>query len=133
MLLRSRYQYLGSVDRAGKQAMLSQLDVFSVPAVYREPKGLYVLEALAAGAPVVLPNHGAFPELVAATGGGQLVPPDDPLALATALHQLLCTPAHRAQLSRTGQQSVLTQFHAQAMAQQTLEVLRQIIAGAASR
>ena len=41
------------------------LDLFSVPTVYAEPKGRYVLEALASGVPVVQPAHGAFPEMLA--------------------------------------------------------------------
>ena len=57
---------------------LQGLDVLSVPTTYREPKGLYVLEALANGVPVVQPRHGSFPELIEATGGGLLVNPDDP-------------------------------------------------------
>ena len=64
-----------------------KLDVLSVPTTYREPKGLYVLEALANGVPVVQPRHGSFPELIEATGGGLLVPPGDAHALASALRQ----------------------------------------------
>ena len=52
---------------------LHGIDVLSVPTTYREPKGLYVLEALANGVPVVQPSHGSFPELIEVTGGGILV------------------------------------------------------------
>ena len=52
--------------------------MLSVPTTYKEPKGLYVLEALANGIPVVQPRHGSFPELIEATGGGLLVNSDDP-------------------------------------------------------
>lgn len=128
--LGDRYRYLGTIDRATKQQWLSQLDLFSVPTVYQEPKGLYVLEALAAGAPVVLPRHGAFPELVQATGGGQLVTPDDPAALAAALHRLIGDTAQRRQLARDGQRAVHTRFNAQAMAQETLDAFREILSGA---
>ena len=53
--------------------ILKSLDVLSVPTVYQEPKGLYVLEALANGIPVVQPRHGAFPELLEATGFREVV------------------------------------------------------------
>jgi glycosyltransferase involved in cell wall biosynthesis len=56
-----------------------------VPTSYREPKGLYVLEALANGVPVVQPKHGSFPELIEATGGGLLVNPEDPQDHARSL------------------------------------------------
>jgi glycosyltransferase involved in cell wall biosynthesis len=72
----------GEVDRAGKAALLRGIHVLSVPTIYREPKGLFVLEALANGTPVVQPRHGSFPELIEATGGGLLVAPGDPAVLA---------------------------------------------------
>ncbi len=79
--------------------MLGQIDVLSVPTIYRDPKGLYVLESLAAGVPVVQPAHGAFPELIEATGGGKLVPPADSRQLAAGLHQLLIDQPLRQQLA----------------------------------
>ena len=103
--------------------------MFSVPAVYREPKGLYVLEALAAGVPVVQPSHGAFPELMAATGGGCLVPPNDPAALATALHRLLVDPPQRARYAATGRRAVHDRLNAEAAARAALDVFRQIAGG----
>lgn len=124
--LHDDYRYWGSVDRPQKRAFLAQLDVFSVPTTYREPKGRYVLEALAAGVPVVQPDHGAFPELLAATGGGRLVAPDNPEALATELHRLLLDQPAREAHAHQGRKAVFDRFHAPAMARDTLEVLRQI-------
>lgn len=96
--------------------------MLSVPATCREPKGLYVLEALANGVPVVQPRHGSFPELIAATGGGLLVNPDDPADLARGLRQLLENPAQRAELGRKGKEAVQQCFHADRMARETVEV-----------
>ena len=61
-----------------KIAFLQSLDLFCLPTVYRESKGLSVFEAWANGVPAVLPAHGAFPEMVADTGGGLLCEPGDP-------------------------------------------------------
>ena len=56
------------------EALLDEgLDVLSVPTVYTEPKGMFLLEAMAVGVPVVQPRKGAFPEIVAKTGGGLIV------------------------------------------------------------
>ena len=52
----------------GKIAFLRELDVLSVPSPYVEPKGLYLLEAMANGVPVVQPRHGAFPEILRGDG-----------------------------------------------------------------
>ena len=62
--------------------------MLSVPATYDEPKGVFLLEAMASGVPVVQPRRGAFTEVVEKTGGGLLVAPDDPVALAEGLHAL---------------------------------------------
>jgi glycosyltransferase involved in cell wall biosynthesis len=110
------FHYAGSVNRSEKIAFLHGLDLLSVPTTYKEPKGLFVLESLAAGVPVVQPNHGAFPELLAATGGGRLVPPNDPVQLAVALEELLLNGTVRRELGQTGQQNVHTRFNADAMA-----------------
>ena len=54
--LAGEYRYAGAPDRAGKLALLQEMDVFSVPAVYAEPKGLSLLEAMASGLPIVQPR-----------------------------------------------------------------------------
>lgn len=119
--------WAGEVDRRGKIDFLSDLDLLSVPTTYREPKGLFVLEALAAGVPVVQPEHGAFPEMLAATGGGYLVPPNDPVKLADALELLLRDDELRSKLGREGQRAVHSHFHADAMADYAWEVMRKFI------
>jgi glycosyltransferase involved in cell wall biosynthesis len=86
--LGAEFSYRGSVDRAGRVAFLSGLDVLSVPATYDEPKGMSVLESMASGVPVVQPRRGAFTEIVERTGGGLLVEPDDPETLADGLYAM---------------------------------------------
>ena len=120
-------QWVGEVDRQGKIEFLRQLDLLSVPTTYAEPKGLYVLEALAAGVPVVQPDHGAFPELLAVTGGGELVPPNHPSKLADAIESLIKDEPRRRQLGRTGQLAVHQKFNADAMADATWEVMKQFL------
>ncbi len=98
--LAHEFEYQGEVDRLGKIAFLRALDVLSVPATYDEPKGMFLLEAMASGVPVVQPGRGAFTEIVERTGGGILVPPDDPGALAGALERMARTPALREELAQ---------------------------------
>jgi glycosyltransferase involved in cell wall biosynthesis len=122
--LGNAFRYVGSpADHAGKVAFLKSVDVLSVPTVYREPKGLYVLEALANGVPVVQPAHGAFPEMLEATGGGLLVQPGDAADLARKLAELLGFPQRRVELAERGRAAVHQRFDPATMAQATLRVL----------
>src|SRR6185436_12786186 len=86
--LLDEFTYHGAVDRDGKLAFLQTLDLLSVPATYDEPKGVFLLEAMASGVPVVQPRRGTFTEMVENSGGGLLVPPNDPAALAEGLFEL---------------------------------------------
>jgi glycosyltransferase involved in cell wall biosynthesis len=113
------FEYVESPDHASKVRFLHALDVLSVPTTYREPKGLYVLEALANGVPVVQPSHGSFPELIEETGGGLLCRPDDPDDLAQALRRLVLDAAWREELGRRGKEVVHARFHAERMARET--------------
>jgi len=119
-------QFLPNLDLASKQAFLRSLSVLSVPATYGESFGLYVIEALASGVPVVQPAHGAFPELIEATGGGILCKPGDPEALALALEEALRKPAHLAQLGRCGRMQVHKKFTSETMARGFAEVCERV-------
>lgn len=120
--LADRYEYLGEPDRAGKIRILQSFDVMSVPTVYHESKGLSILEALANAVPVVLPAHGAFPELIEDTGGGLLFEPENPSALAAALKRLILHPAQAEALGRSGQSAIHDRYHAAAMAARHAEL-----------
>ena len=115
-----------NIDRAEKIAFLQSLTVFSVPATYGEAFGLYVLEALAAGIPVVQPNHAAFPELIEATGGGLLCKPDDPQDLADQLEKLLDDPVRARKLGEAGRLAVREQFSVERMTGGVLDVFESI-------
>ena len=105
--LGDRAEFLPNLDRAAKADFMRSLAVFSVPATYGEAFGMYVLEAQAAGVPIVQPRHGAFPEVLAATGGGLLCEPNQPAALAAALDELLGDPARARRLGTAGREAVL--------------------------
>jgi glycosyltransferase involved in cell wall biosynthesis len=118
------FEHVECPNHASKVRFLQSLDVLSVPTTYREPKGLYVLEALANGVPVVQPRHGSFPELIEATGGGILVEPDNANALAEAFRKLMDVPGHGQELGRKGKEAVHQRFHAERMARETVDVYR---------
>jgi glycosyltransferase involved in cell wall biosynthesis len=87
---------------------------------------LPALEAMANAVPVVLPDHGSFSEMVADTGGGLLCRPHDPLDLADKLAELLWDPLRATQLGLEGQQAIEDRYHARTMAEQTIDLYRQL-------
>ncbi len=121
--LGTNFEYVGSpATVAEKAAFFQSIDVLSVPTDFLEPKGLYVLEALANGVPVVQPRHGSFPEIIEKTGGGLLVEPKNPASLANGLNELLTNDERRMQLAQTGHERVRSEYSPEVMAARTLEV-----------
>ena len=127
--LAGEFTYHGAIDRDGKIAFLRSLDVLSVPAPYEEPKGTFLLEAMAAGVPVVQPRKGAFPEIVEKTGGGLIVAPDDPAALADALFELSRDPVRLAELGRRGYAGVREHYSIQKSVDRLLATYESVVAG----
>ena len=126
--LEPEFEYRGELDRAAKVAFLQELDVLSVPTTYKEPKGLFVFEAMASGVPVVQPRHGAFPEIIERTGGGMLVEPADPQALADGLAALRFDPDLVQALGSAGASGVRTHYSVERMAEQVEAVYREVVA-----
>jgi glycosyltransferase involved in cell wall biosynthesis len=126
--LADEFMYHGAVDRDGKLAFLQTLDVLSVPAPYEEPKGVFLLEAMGEGIPVVQPRRGAFTEIVEKTGGGVLVPPDDTAALAEALEMLWRDPSRRERLARAGFDGVRKHYSIERSADRLLAVYDALVA-----
>jgi glycosyltransferase involved in cell wall biosynthesis len=126
--LGDEFTYHGAVDRDGKLAFLQTLDLLSVPATYDEPKGVFLLEAMASGVPVVQPRRGSFTEMVENTGGGLLVAPDDPAALADGLYQLWQDRARADALGARGFQGVRSRYSVARSADLQLDVYDSMIA-----
>src|ERR1043166_2318978 len=115
-----------NLDRKAKVEFLKSLAIFSVPALYGEAFGLYLIEAMAAGVPVVQPRSGAFPELIEATGGGVICEAGDAMALADAIEELLLNPQRARALGQSGRQAVQEKFSAEAMARETVRVFEDV-------
>lgn len=126
--LADAYTYHGSVDRAGKLKFLEAIDCLCVPTTYQEPKGLFVLEALAAGVPVVQPAHGAFPELIGRLGGGHLFVAGDRTALVDRLEMVLSDLPAAKELGQAGRAAVLKLATTDQAAARLVEMLNPLVA-----
>jgi glycosyltransferase involved in cell wall biosynthesis len=92
------------------KGFFSRLSVLSVPVLRGEAFGLYQLESLASGVPIVQPALGAFPEVIEATGGGILYRPNEPSALAEALDKVLGNPQSLQKMAEAGRKAVEEKF-----------------------
>jgi glycosyltransferase involved in cell wall biosynthesis len=125
--LESELRYHGTLDRDAKIAFLKGLDVLSVPSPYADPKGLYVLEALANGVPCVQPRHGAFPEVLGRTDGGVLFEPNDAGDLADRLLALVKDREAAQDLGRRGAEGVRRHHSIARVADRALEIYRGVL------
>ena len=119
-------EFLPNVSRAEKTALLHSLTLLSVPASYGEAFGLYLIEAWAAGVPVVQPRSAAFTELVEATGGGILCEPDSAAALADGWETLLADPAQARVMGARGRVAVEREFSLPRMAERFVALTREM-------
>lgn len=115
--LEKHAEFEANVSRERKIELLRGFSLLSVPALYGEAFGLYLLEAMACGVPVVQPRTAAFTEIVNATGGGMLVKDASPEALAEAWEALLLDPARADALGEAGLQAVQRDYSMRAMAE----------------
>jgi glycosyltransferase involved in cell wall biosynthesis len=119
-------EFLEMFELDAKLRFLSRLSVLSVP----EPKpvayGLYVLEALAMGVPVVEPAIGCFPETIEATGGGVLYEPNTAERLSEVLKPLLLDPQAARRLGAEGREGILKAFDIAQTAEETIRIYEQV-------
>jgi glycosyltransferase involved in cell wall biosynthesis len=118
--------FFSNVTKEQKQQFFRRITAMSVPALYGEAFGLYLLESWAAGVPVVQPPVASFPELIEATGGGIVSEGTDSESLAKAIEGLLLTEEKRASASRSALAAMQERFTARAMTQNMLEAFRTI-------
>ena len=125
---RVSFEYLGELDRDEKIAFLRAADVVAIPAVFPEPKGLPAIEAMMAGTPVVVPQEGAYPELLDRTEGGVLARSSEADDFAAALSQLLFHPERRARVGARGFERVREEHSADRMAEEAEAAFSRVVA-----
>ena len=124
--LGTEFHYHGTVDREQKIQFLRSLDVLSVPGPYPDPKGTYLLEAMATGTPVVEPRRGAYTETIERTGGGLLVGPTTE-ALADGILELWRNPDLAASLGARGADGVRQHYSVAREADRVIEVFERVV------
>lgn len=85
-------KYYDDFEEKGLREFFRNVSLVSVPVRKGEAFGIYLLESMASGIPIVQPALGAFPEIVNLSGGGITYEPNTPQALADALREMLSDP-----------------------------------------
>jgi phosphatidyl-myo-inositol alpha-mannosyltransferase len=124
--LRAHVALLGEVSEADKAALLRSVDVYCAPNLLGESFGVILIEAMAAGAPVVASDLDAFARVLEDGRAGVLVRRGDAAALARALVDLLADPERRAELSARGS-AAAAQYDWQVLARRILAVYETVV------
>ncbi|UCG48604.1 MAG: glycosyltransferase family 4 protein [Phycisphaerales bacterium] len=120
-------EFLDDFDRDVRRSFLQSLSVLSVPEKKPVACGLYVLEALAAGVPVVEPAMGVFPEIMEMTGGCVLYDPDAPGALAAAIERLLLDAQGARSIGLRGRAAVSEKLTVEQTTAEMLRIYEQLL------
>jgi phosphatidylinositol alpha-mannosyltransferase len=96
-------EFLGRVSDAEKAQLYRTADIYASPATGGESFGIVLLEAMAAGTPIVASDIHGYKGVVRRGREGLLVPPREPRELAIAIDRLLRDPALREQMGAAGQ------------------------------
>jgi len=120
--LGDRVEIIGTVHPDEKRSFLESLDVFALPTRHVEPKGLSVFEALSYGLPLVLPDHGTFPEIVERSQSGLLHVPADAESLADTLAAVIGDDERRRALGEASRRSAEEYFTSERMARETRDL-----------
>jgi glycosyltransferase involved in cell wall biosynthesis len=122
----ANFEIRSDFDQSALGDFFSSITVLSVPVLKGEAFGLYQLEALASGIPLVQPALGAFPEIVNASGGGVVFEPNTASALAEKLSEVLLHPSKLETMSLAGRKAVEEQFDCAVQSQKMVEIYKSL-------
>ena len=129
--LQQQVRFTGS--HADVRIPLQVMDVFAFPVRSQEGFGLSLIEAMAAGKPVMGTRVGAVPEIIEHDRSGWLVDPEDPAGLAQGIARVLREPALAARYAQAAQARVREAFSLEQMTDQIEAVYRDVLSHAVPR
>jgi len=103
------------------------LTLLSVPVLSGEAFGLYQIESLACGVPLVQPALGAFPEIIEATKGGVTYAPNNSGNLAKKLEEVLSDPEKVKKMSKLGRENVEKHFNSRILIRKMMAIYEKVV------
>jgi glycosyltransferase involved in cell wall biosynthesis len=125
--LHHQVEFHEDFEEEGLKEYFKKVSMVSVPVRNGEAFGIYLLECMASGVPVVQPDLGAFPEIIDLTLGGTIYKENTPEALAEALEKLLTDQEELDRLSRRGKEGVDKHFHIDIQAERMVKIYENAI------
>lgn len=119
---RENVEFLGLLTPAECQQLLDTAGAAVVPSAWEETFGLVVVEAMAAGVPVIAAAHGSFPELIVDGEEGRLFPPGDAAALANVFREVEAQPERYARFGQSARSGYEARFDAEDNFKQLLAI-----------
>ncbi|MEM8955244.1 MAG: glycosyltransferase family 4 protein [Verrucomicrobiota bacterium] len=126
-------RWLPNMTFKEKVSFLRSLTLLSVPSRFKEAFGLFLIEAMAAGVPVVQPRAGAFPEIVGNTGGGWIYDGEGAEALAAAWEEALSDDGEVSTRGKAGRSGVEARYTAGHMARGYASIVEKAVAKGVER
>jgi glycosyltransferase involved in cell wall biosynthesis len=117
--------YLGHVE--SMSALLRDVDVVVLPTVYGEGVPRILVEAAAAGVPIIASNVPGCREIVEQGVNGLLIPPRSAEALAAAIYDLCGDEGRRVRMGESGRKLAVQEFDERLVIHRTLEVYRELL------
>ena len=120
------FEIMPDFEAEGVTEFFKKVSLVSVPVRIGEAFGIYLLESMASGVPVVQPALGAFPEIINLSGGGVTYFPNSPEVLSETWIQLLNNPERLEQLSHAGYEGTRAKFNIHSHAKEIIALYKKL-------
>ena len=114
-------------EEDGRLEFFENVSIISVPVRKELAFGLYLLEAMASGVPVLQPDEGAFPEIIRLSEGGETYSPNTPAVLAEKLHDLLSQAEKLEYFATHGRRGVEEQFNIVGKSEEVVKLYEELV------
>jgi glycosyltransferase involved in cell wall biosynthesis len=126
-LLPPNARYVGIKKGDELRKILIESTALVLPSIWYENQPFSILEAFAAGKPVIASDLGGMTELIKNSRGGLLIPPGNPDSLREAMHWIMEHPEHAKKLGKSAREYVLREHNSQIHYEKLMQIYKGVI------